>query len=259
MIGVFDSGLGGLSIWRELEVLLPNAPIVYLADQAHLPYGERPVEEVQQLALRCTRWLIERGCTTVVVACNTASANALELLRQTFPNTPFVGVEPAIKPAAQRTRSGVVGVLATTATLRSARFQRLVAQWSKGAQVLTQPCPTWVQLVEEGLRDPRLGDHVQRCLMPLVERNADTFVIACTHFSFLASWIHEALTALAPGRDCAVIDPALAVARQVVRVHAPPAVSERLRQFWTTGDPVALSRTASFLLGRPIKAYHAAL
>ncbi len=257
MIGVFDSGLGGLSIWRELDVQLTHAPMLYLADQAHLPYGERPLEEVRELALRCADWLIDQGCVTVVVACNTASTAALDALRAQFPGIPFVGVEPAIKPAVARTRSGVVGVLATAATLRSARFQRLVAQWSNGARVLTQPCPRWVQLVEDGLRDPSLGAHVQRCLEPLVADGADTFVIACTHFSFLRTQIIETLAHLAPTRDCAVIDPAQAVARQVMRVYPFTPDQTPTRAFWTTGDPSAMSRSASRLLEQTVIAQRA--
>lgn len=150
MIGVFDSGVGGLSVWRELARIMPDVPLTYLADQAHVPYGARALDDVRALTLNAARWLIAQGCSMIVVACNTASAAALDDLRTTFPHTPFVGMEPAVKPAALHTQTGVVGVLATASTFKSQRYAELIARWARDVRVIERACSGWVEIVERG-------------------------------------------------------------------------------------------------------------
>jgi len=272
VIGVFDSGLGGLSVLREIVRLMPEEPFIYLADQAHVPYGLRSLPEVRALTLRATGWLIERGCNPIVVACNTASAAALRALRERYPDRRFVGMEPAVKPAAAQTRTGTIGVLATPATFQGELFASVVTRFAAGVRVIEQTCPGWVEMVETGLApaNPRLSEsdrragrrRVARYVRPLLEAGVDTLVLGCTHFPFLAPWIEDVAAEwkrqpvggaarLAAAR---LIDPSPAVARQTLRVRdiiasevqqsadrafiaAIDHAGERRREFWTTGDP----------------------
>jgi glutamate racemase len=213
-IGVFDSGVGGLSVWREIRRFLPDEPTTYLADQAHVPYGPRPPGEVRAFSLAIARFLIEDGCKAVVVACNTASTAALRSLRETFPETPFIGMEPAVKPAAAISRSGVVGVLATEASVGGPLLADVIERHAGGARILSQACPGLVEAVETGRADaPETLALLGRILAPLLSEGADTLVLACTHYPFLA----DAIRRLAdPGLT--VIDPAPAIARQLGRV-----------------------------------------
>lgn len=262
MIGIFDSGLGGLSVWRELVPLLPSTPVLYLADQAHVPYGPRSIEDVRALTERCVRWLIDRGCDSVVIACNTASGAALTQLRETFPATRFVGAEPAIKPAALHTRSGVIGVLATQTTFASARYASLIERYAAGARVIEQPSPEWVMLVESGTAfDDRSVRCVEDRLLPLLDAGADVLVLGCTHFPFLRPQIEHVLAQ--HQHPAAIIDPGPAIAREAARVVNAGAVPRSLgsvprsvprREFWTTGDPVQFSRLAGRLLGQAVQA-----
>jgi glutamate racemase len=253
MLGVFDSGVGGLSVWRELAALLPDAPMMYLADQAHVPYGPRPLDEVRRLTERCARWLISRGCDIIVIACNTASGAALDALRAAHPATHFVGAEPAIKPAALHTRSGIVGVLATQSTLSSARYASLLVRFAGGAHVLEQPCPEWVMLVEAGdALAPRALPIVDARLRPLLDAGADVLVLGCTHFPFLLPTIRTVLDA----RVVQVIDPSPAIAREAARQYIVAPNAEPRREFWTTGDPAHFSQLASALLGARVVATH---
>ena len=241
MIGVFDSGVGGLSVLREVRRLLPDADLAYLADQGHGPYGERTLEEVRDLAHRAAAHLIGRGAGTLVVACNTASAAALAPLREAHAGIPFVGMEPAVKPAAAATRSGVVGVLATPTTFEAEVFDDLVGRFAAGIEVIAHPCPGWADLVERDgtAADP---DVIAAHVGPVVAAGADTLVLACTHYSFLADGIRRAA-----GPGVTLIDPAAAVARQVARVGAEDG--ESTTTFLTTGDPVRFSAQVAALLG----------
>ncbi|RME36964.1 MAG: glutamate racemase [Thermoflexia bacterium] len=169
MIGVFDSGVGGLSVWREIVRELPGVPTLYVADQAHVPYGPRPLEEVRRFAEGITRFLLAQGATVVVLACNTASAAALHHLRALFPQVPFVGMEPAVKPAVQRTRNGRVGVIATPATFQGELFASLLTRFGRDARVLPQVCPGLVEAVEAGaLEAPETEALLRSCLAPLL-------------------------------------------------------------------------------------------
>jgi glutamate racemase len=212
-IGIFDSGIGGLSVWREIARQLPHEDTIYFADQIHIPYGPRSLQEIRSFSEAITRFLLDRGSKIIVVACNAASAAALKHLRLTFPDVPFVGMEPAVKPAAETTHTGVVGVMATPATFQGELFASVVERFANGVQLVKEVCPGLVQQVEAGrLNTPDTVEMLDRFLQPIREANADTIVLGCTHYPFVI----EAIRQLAPGVN--VIDPAPAVARQVDRV-----------------------------------------
>ena len=234
-IGVFDSGIGGFSVLRELRRLVPEEPVVYVADQAHVPYGPRSLGEVRALAGAITRFLLRRRAKLVVVACNTASAAALHELRRVFPATPFVGMEPAVKPAAAITRSGILGVIATPATFQGELYASVVRRFADGRRVLQHSCPGLVAEIEQGnlcgLRPRRI---LEQALRPMLAEGMDTVVLGCTHYPFVIPLIRDIV-----GPDVTIIDPAPAVARQAVRVleqrglRHPPAATGRLRLFTT--------------------------
>ncbi len=212
-IGIFDSGIGGLSVWREIARQLPHEDTFYFADQIHIPYGPRSLQEIRLFSEAITRFLLDRGCKIIVVACNAASAAALKHLRVTFPQVPFVGMEPAVKPAAETTHTGVVGVLATPATFQGELFASVVERFANGVHLVKEVCPGLVQQVEAGrLNTPDTLEMLDRFLRPIREAGADTIVLGCTHYPFVI----EAIRQLAPGVN--VIDPAPAIARQVDRV-----------------------------------------
>lgn len=209
-IGVMDSGVGGLSVLLHLRELLPSERILYVADQIHIPYGPRPPEQVRDFTAGITRFLLRRGAKLIVVACNTASAAALDYLRSAFPDVPFVGMEPAVKPAAYTTRSGKVGVLATPSTLNSNRYAALMARFAAGIEVYEDPCVGLVQLIEAGMLDaPETRALLQRVVDPMLAAGVDTFVLGCTHYPFVRPLLQELA-----GEQVAIMDPAPAVARQ---------------------------------------------
>jgi glutamate racemase len=235
-IGIFDSGIGGLSVWREIAAQLPHEDTLYIADQIHIPYGPRTLAEIRSFSEAITRFLLARHCKLIVVACNTASAAALKQLRATFPDVPFVGMEPAVKPAAELTRTGVVGVMATPATFQGELFASAVERFAIGVTLINQVCPGLVEQVEAGrLNTPDTVALLDRFLAPIRSGGADTIVLGCTHYPFVI----EAIRQLAPGVN--VIDPAPAIARQVDRVlheRGLLASAEQLGQhrFITSGD-----------------------
>lgn len=236
MIGLFDSGLGGLSVLREVRALLTSHDLLYLADTAHCPYGPLPVERVHERALACARWLVGQGARVVVVACNTATSAAVETLRAALP-VPVVGMEPGVKPAAAATRSGRVAVLATSGTLGGDRFTRLVKRFAAGVELRTVACPHMVALVEAGeLAGPRAAAVVDDCVAPLVADGVDTLVMGCTHFPLLRALI----AAAAPGAT--IIDTGPAVAAQAARVAAAAGVAPArgALRCATTGDPASV-------------------
>ncbi len=241
-IGIFDSGVGGLSVWREIVALLPHEDTLYLADQAHVPYGSRSLDEVQGFAEGITHFLLGEGAKLIVIACNAASAAALFHLRRLFPDVPFVGMEPALKPAAQQTRTGVVGILATQATFQGALFASLMERYGNDVRVLTQACPGWVEAVEAGAPDAPETERLLRLhLEPLVEAGADQLVLGCTHYPFLRPIIERVA-----GPGVAVIDPVPAVARQTARVLARRGLEADPRHvgrhvFYTSGDAVSFA------------------
>jgi len=238
-IGVFDSGVGGLTVLAEIRRELPAEDLLYVADSGHAPYGDKPPALIEARAVVLTEFLIGQGAKAVVVACNTATGAAARLLRSRYP-VPIIAMEPAVKPAVGLTRSGVIGVLATRATLASHSFSRLLAQVGAGAQVLLQPCPGLVERVEAGDLD---GDYTRALLAdylrPPLERGADHIVLGCTHYPYLRPLI---LDLAGPG--VTVLDSGFAVARQVRRrLEADgllaPAGRLGTERFWTSGCPVA--------------------
>lgn len=208
----------------EIRRALPEADLVYVADRKRAPYGTRSLEEVRDFSREITAWLVDRGATTVVVGCNTASAAALETLRAENPDLSVVGMEPAVKPAAQRTDSGVIGVFATGATFQGRLFDTTVHRWADDKQVMARACPRWVELVERGVLDgPEAETEVRPPVAEAVAAGADTLVLGCTHFSFLAPVISRLA-----GDGVVVIDPAPAVALQTKRVATDVTGTGRL-------------------------------
>lgn len=249
VIGLFDSGVGGLSVWREVANALPGQALVYFADQAYCPYGSRSLTEIRDRAERVARFLLQQGADLLVVACNTASAAALGHLRSLF-TVPIVGMEPALKPAVEQTHSGRVAVMATPATFQGEPFARLMARFAHGVEVVLQPCPGLVEQVEQGdLHSPRTVDLLQHYLADLPAHGVDELVLGCTHYPFLRPAIEQVI-----GPDIQVIDPAPAVARQVQRVWqqmalpATPASITPLR-FVTSGNPTVFQRQLADLVG----------
>jgi len=251
MIGVFDSGVGGLSVLREVRRLLPDADLVYLADQARAPYGERSLQEVRDFSEAIAGHLISRGAAPVVVACNTASAAALRQLRDRWPGVPFVGMEPAVKPAAGLTATGKVGVLATQATFQGELFADLVARYGNGVEVLTAACPGLAALIEDvPPNDPGAADRLARFALPLVAAGADVLVLGCTHYSFLQEALAERV-----GAGVAIVNPAEAVARRVAQV-APETTGDTgagTTTYLTTGDPARFAAQVALLLGEQVE------
>jgi len=249
-IGVFDSGVGGLSVVREMLRQLPDHPIVYIADQVHAPYGQRPLAEIRELSEGITGFLLGQGAQAIVVACNTASAAALNWLRHRCPELPFVGMEPALKPAAEHTRTGHVGVIATAATFQGELFASLMDRFAADVVVHTQVCPELVPLVEAGeLNSGRAREVLRTYLEPLLAARIDELVLGCTHYPFLRPLIQEMA-----GPDVEIIDPAPAVARQTGKVLANAGClgggSEPVRhRFYTSGDPARFQAALSDLIG----------
>jgi glutamate racemase len=249
-IGVFDSGVGGLSVLRALRQQLPSECCIYIGDQEHVPYGPRPLAEVRGFAEGITRFLLAKAAKLIVVACNTASAAALAQLRRRFPSTPFVGMEPAVKPAAEGTLSGVVGVLATPATFQGELYASVVERFADGVEVLRSTCPGLVERIEEGdLSGPRTRSILEQALLPMIDQGADAVVLACTHFPFVIPLIAEIV-----GPGVRVIDPAPAVARQTQRVLEArsllsPTSSDDGMEIFTSGTPAEMSRSLPSLLG----------
>jgi glutamate racemase len=244
MIGVFDSGVGGLSVLNEIRREMPSADLLYLADQARAPYGVRTLAEVADMTEEASRWLLDRGATTVTIACNTASAAALHALRSNHPDVSFVGMEPAVKPAVVSSAAGVIGVVATAATFQGELFASVLQRHATGATVLTQACPRWVELVERAEVDgPEARRQVAACLAPILDGGADTLVLGCTHFPFLVPLIEEVA-----GPGVRIVDPAPAVARQVRRVASSAGGSGRLT-LATSGEPERFRQVARELAG----------
>ena len=233
-IGVFDSGVGGLSVLRAIRTQLPDEHLVYVADSGHAPYGDKSPAHIVDRTLSVGLWLAQQGVRAITVACNTATVTAVQALRDRT-QLPVVAIEPAIKPAAVLTRTGVVGVLATQQTIQSESVAKLVERFGQGVRFILQACPGWVDQVEQGKLDtPDTRAMVARDTEPLRSAGADVWVLGCTHYPFLTAVL----------RDCAgpsvqLLDPAQAVARELAR-RLPPAPSQTPKgvglTFYTTGD-----------------------
>jgi len=239
-VGVFDSGVGGLSVLAEIRQLLPAETLHYVADCGHIPYGEKTPAFIRERCQLIAARLREQGAKALVVACNTATVAAVADLRERYPDWPIVGMEPAVKPAAAATRNGVVGVLATTGTLQSAKFAALLDRFAHGVRVLTQPCPGLVEQVERGdLHGPQTRQLLQGFVEPLLAAGCDTLILGCTHYPFLRPLLAE----LVPP-EVILVDTGAAVARRLQtlltaanRLANGPAGPTRL---WTSGEPAAL-------------------
>ena len=214
-IGVYDSGLGGLTVWREIRRALPGESLLYLGDGKNCPYGSRPREEVQALADAAVGYLVGQGCKMIVVACNTATAAAIDFLRAKYAAVPIVGMEPAVKPACLHTRSGVVGVLATERSLDGELFRRTAERYGHGIEVLTVPGRGFVELVESDREaTPEAEACVRAAVEPMLARGADQIVLGCTHYPFLLPVLERVVA----GRDVTIVDSSPAVARRVANL-----------------------------------------
>lgn len=266
-IGVFDSGVGGLSVLRHIRAQLPHEHLLYFADSGFAPYGDKPEQVVAERSLAVARFLVDLGAKAIVVACNTATVAAIKLLRAHYPDMPIVGVEPGLKPAAAATRNGKVGVLATAGTLAGEKFLALRAQISSAsqAQFLLQPCVGLVEQIELGeLGSDETRAMLTRYISPLLDQGADTLVLGCTHYPFVQQVI-EAIVAQATSAQVTLIDTGDAVARQLARLLAaaqldrhPGLEAARLEGFTTASD-TALKAAFMTLLGLDVRVKEASI
>jgi glutamate racemase len=251
-IGIFDSGVGGLSVLREVQRELPHESVVYVADSGNAPYGDRDASYIQERSTAVTQALVDRGAKAIVVACNTATAAAVSVLREQF-TLPIIAIEPAVKPAAASTRSGVVGVMATSVTVSSSKLLRLVGQYPAPGSTEMLACPGLAEQVEAGdLESAATRALVERYVRPLVAKGADTIVLGCTHYAFLEPVIRDVA-----GPGVAVIDPAPAVARELrrrltVASLLAPDDAVATERYLTTGDPEQGARVMSKLVGKSV-------
>lgn len=246
-IGVFDSGVGGLSVLREIRRELPGEDLLYVADSGHAPYGDKSAQLIEARAIAIVEFLISQRVKAIVVACNTATGVAIETLRARFP-VPIVAIEPAVKPAAAHTKSGVIGVLATSRTIASDNFAKLHDRFGADVKILMQACPGLVEQVEAGdLSGDKTRALIERYVVPLLEQKADTIVLGCTHYPFLAPLIQEIA-----GPTVAIIDPAAAIARELRRRLASAnllSIESRAgaERFWTSATPCTTKQVISQL------------
>ena len=246
-IGIFDSGSGGLSVYREIVKLLPQEQYVYFSDNAYCPYGEKTADFIQERGRTITEILLGLGADIIVVACNTATAAAIATLRAEYPEVPFIGMEPAVKPAALGTETGVIGVLATAGTLKGSKYLNTRGQFEDNVRIVEHVGEGFVELVEDGILDgPEAYETVRASLQPLLDAGADRIVLGCTHYPFLRPVI-EAIA----GPDVQVIDPAPAVARQTVRILQKRGIPTGEGPFsvdlYFSGEPDSLRRIFSIL------------
>lgn len=246
-VGVMDSGVGGLSVLAEIQRLLPNESLLYVADSGHVPYGEKSPDYIRQRLRHIAGFFQQQGAKAMVLACNTATVAAVADLRELYPSWPLVGMEPAVKPAAAATRSGVVGVLATTGTLQSAKFAALLDRFASDVRVITQPCPGLVECIEAGdLFSPQLRQLLAGYVQPLLSAGCDTLILGCTHYPFLRPLLAEMVPA-----DVAIIDTGAAVARQLQRLLAERQLladgPARDTVFWSSADPENLRKILPLL------------
>lgn len=249
-IGVFDSGVGGLSVLKAMRELMPAENIIYFGDQGHVPYGARSLEEIQKFSEGITQFLLDKNSKLIVVACNTASAAALTYLRQRFPDVSFVGMEPAVKPAAEITKTGKVGVLATPATFQGALYASVVERFGAGVELFQNTCPGLVSQIEKGELDSNATRNIlENALHPMLEKNIDTVVLGCTHYPFVIPLIQQIV-----GDNVRVIDPAPSVAKQAKRMLESKGINNQSDidgqvQFFTSGDATSVKSLLPLLLG----------
>lgn len=254
-MGVFDSGVGGLSVLAHIRQALPHESLIYVADSRHAPYGSKSQAFIVDRAVTLSDFLIAHGAKALVVACNTATAAAIGELRRRY-TLPIIGMEPAVKPAAAATRSGVVGVLATSGTLQSAQFAALLESYGRQVRVETQACIGLVECIERGeLQSASTRQLLQRYIQPLLNAGADTIVLGCTHYPFVRPMIEELV-----GSDVAIIDTGAAVARHLkYRLQEANLLAKELSgktgstEFWSNADSQSAQSVISLLWGQPVE------
>lgn len=235
-IGIFDSGVGGISVLKHIQALLPHEDLIYLADSKYAPYGNKTAQEITQRCLILSDDLLQKNVKAIVVACNTATAAAISELRETF-DIPIIGMEPAVKPAAEASKNGVLGVLATVGTLKSAQFAALLESYGRHVKIVTQACLGLVECIERGELDtPQTKALVRQYTAPLLAEGADTIVLGCTHYPFLKEVIQAIV-----GEEIALIDTGAAVAKQLKRqLEEKGLLSNRKENaevhFWTNSE-----------------------
>jgi len=256
-IGVFDSGVGGLSVLRHIHAQLPHEHVMYFADSAFAPYGAKTDEWLVQRAIAVTAFLLDKGAKALVVACNTATVAAIKAVRTAYPSLPVVGVEPGLKPGAAATRNGTVAVLATASTLRGEKFLALREQISgtNGTTFLLQPCIGLVERIEQGdLTGTETAALLKGYVEPLLEQGADTLVLGCTHYPFVREAIARLVAERGDSTAVTLIDTGDAVARQLARLLEgagllrPGGTPAHLRGY-TSGNAAALQQQFANLLG----------
>lgn len=242
-IGIFDSGLGGLSVLKAFQAINPGYSVIYFADQYHVPYGPRTIDQIRNFSFRISEFLIDLGAEVIVVACNTASAASLHELRKMIPEKKFVGMEPAVKPAAERTNSGKVGVLATPATFQGKLYASVVERFAKDVKIYQDTCPGLVQEIEKGnLSGEETLTILNRAILPMLEQGIDTLVMGCTHYPFVIPAIKKIV-----GEEIRIIDPAPAVARQTLKItkneFLPSNSSQSDIKLITSGSKILMENT----------------
>jgi len=255
-IAVFDSGVGGISVLKHIHSLLPNEHLLYVADSIHAPYGNKSAAEIQARCFAITDFLIAKDAKALVVACNTATAAAIDQMRAKY-SLPIIGMEPAVKPAAEASQTGIIGVLATTGTLQSAQFAALLESYGRNVEVVTQACVGLVECVERGeLRDDSTKALLRKYCQPLLDEGADTIVLGCTHYPLLKSLIQEVV-----GADVVLIDTGAAVASQLksrLLEHGLLAASNQIANvnFWSNSVSDNAENVIAQLWGEPVKVSH---
>ncbi|CAN5316770.1 glutamate racemase [soil metagenome] len=256
-IGVFDSGVGGITVLRAIRSLLPQQDLIYFGDAANMPYGQKSLEEIRLLSEKVTAFLIQKNCKIIVIACNTASAAALKYLREIHPEIIFVGMEPAVKPAAEHTQTGVVGVIATIATFQGELFASVVERFAQDVTILHQPCPGLVLQIENGkANDPETEKMLREWLNPMIEKNIDTLVLGCTHYPFVITLLKKIL-----GEKVRIIDPAPAVARRVKSILEEMEIENKeaalgMTTYFTSGDSTQFKKILFSLTGEEAEIKH---
>jgi glutamate racemase len=251
-IGIFDSGVGGLSVWQEIDNLLPNESVVYYADNANCPYGEKTQDEVIQHSKKVTQFLIDKGCKIIVIACNTATSQAIDYLRETF-DIPFVGIVPAVKPASINSKTGIIAILATAGTLKSKKFNEAKQEFSGNTEIILVEGGELVDIVENGLQGTRQSEEIlHKYLDPLIERHIDHLVLGCTHFPFLIEDIKKIT-----GDRIILDNPASAIAKRtkfILEKEGLTASSGNKKQvdFFSSGNIETLKNMVENIIGHHI-------
>ena len=252
-IGIFDSGVGGLTVANAISLLLPNEAIFYIGDTARIPYGNKSKEDIEKFSLEMTKFLLDKDCKAIVIACNTASAYALEAVRNTYPDIPVIAMEPAVKPAIEQSKTGAIGVLATLGTLKSDRYSHLKDKFGQGIQILENPCLGLVDNIEAGKwNDPETVLLLETILKPMVDAQVDHIVLGCTHYPIVIPLIANIM-----GNNVQLVNPAPAIAKQVYRQLAERnllCVDTALKEsspkhtVWATGSTLSFNYLLKELL-----------